>query len=223
MALMLPILEFKKMTPTDKSQARPDFYRFVGKLALDFARPDACPGAPAFAGSGASILRTARNSIFLLFLLTILTACGGNKLLKEPEPLVLNQPLARAQDDKATIYLDWVIVRYGPGSWAKNANWDEYLLRVQNDSLDTLEVTSVRAWDSQDVAQAPLNDRKQLVRQSKETAKRYKKEGVEVKAGASAGALWIASGAAIYGGSALGLGALYSGSAAAAGTAGSGA
>jgi len=165
------------------------------------------------------MLRSLGQSIFLSFLLTILTACGGSRLLKDSEPLVLNQPLAQAQDYYTTIYLDWVIVRDGPGTWAKNANWDEYLLRVQNDSQQTFEVMSVRVWDSQGVAQAPVNDRKLLIRRSKETAKRYKKEGVEVKAGASAGALWVASGAAIYGGSALGVGALYSGSTAAAGTA----
>jgi hypothetical protein len=165
------------------------------------------------------MLHSLGHSILLSFLLTTLTACGGNKLLKEGEPLVLNQPLAQVQDDYATIHLDWVIVKDGPGSWAKNANWDEYLLRVQNDSQQTLEVISVRAWDSQGVAQAPLSDRKQLTAESKETAKRYKKEGVEVQAGASAGALWVASGTALYGGSALGIGALYSGSTAAAGTA----
>lgn len=165
------------------------------------------------------MLRSLGQFIFLSFLLAVLTACGGNRLLKEPEPLVLNQPLAQAKDNYATIYLDWVIVRNGPGSWAKNANWDEYLLRMQNDSQQTLEVMSVRAWDSQGVAQAPVNDRKLLLSRSREVAKRYKKEGVEVKAGASAGALWVASGAAVYGGSALGVGVLYSGSTAAAGTA----
>lgn len=165
------------------------------------------------------MLRSLCHSIFLPLLITMLTACGGNRLLKEPEPLVLNQPLAQVQDNYATIYLDWVIVRDGPGSWAKNANWDEYLLRVQNDSQQTLEVISVRAWDSQGIAQAPVNDRKQLIAESKKTAKRYKKEGVEVKAGASAGALWVASGTALSVGSTLGVGALYSGSTAAAGTA----
>ena len=31
--------------------------------------------------------------------------------------------------------LDWIIVRDGPGTWAKNVDWDEYLIRVHTKSL----------------------------------------------------------------------------------------
>jgi len=66
--------------------------------------------------------------------LLALTACGGTKVLKEPDSFVATQPLVTASDQTLSVALDWVIVRDGPGTWAKNSDWDEYLLRVRNQS-----------------------------------------------------------------------------------------
>ena len=60
--------------------------------------------------------------------LATLSACGGTKVLGEPQPLVLEEALVTAAGDTGvTASLDWIIVRGGPGTWAKNADWDEYL------------------------------------------------------------------------------------------------
>ena len=61
-----------------------------------------------------------------------LVGCGGSKVLKEPNPFAVTQSLATASDQRLYATLDWVIVRDGPGTWAKNVDWDEYLIRIQN-------------------------------------------------------------------------------------------
>ncbi len=84
----------------------------------------------------------------VLLLLLALSGCAGTKVLKEPEPLVVTQALATASDQRVAATLDWVIVRDGPGTWARNVDWDEYLIRVQNLSNDSIRVTSISVLDS---------------------------------------------------------------------------
>ena len=152
----------------------------------------------------------------------ILTGCGGTKVLKEPQPMQITQPLAEAASPQVTATLDWVIVRDGPGTWAKNADWDEYLLTVNNDSGQPITITSLVVVDSLDAQAVPQPGRKQLVKSSKKTARRYQESGVKVKAGRGAGTMLVAGAAVTAVGvgatAAVGYGAAMSG--AAAGTAG---
>lgn len=150
-----------------------------------------------------------------------LTGCGGAKVLKEPQPLVLQQSLATASDQYVAVNFDWVIVRGGPGTWAKNADWDEYLVRVQNLGGDTIRVTEISLVDSLGTRIEPRYDRKQLVNGAKEAKRRYKGEKLQVKAGASAAVL-LAGAPAAYAtaGFAVISGGLYSSTAAAAATGG---
>lgn len=142
-----------------------------------------------------------------------LSACGGTKVLRDPEPLALAKPLATASDQYLNASLDWVIFRDGPGTWAKNVDWDEYLIRVQNVGDGPIEITGITVVDSLGTRVAPRLNRSQLVKGTKEAKRRYKGEGLKVKAGLSgkvlAGTgLFIASGtsglgaAAVYGGGA---------------------
>ncbi len=130
----------------------------------------------------------------ILLLLLAISGCGGTKVLKESEPLVVTQPLATASDEHLSVTLDWVIVRDGPGTWAKNVDWDEYLLRVQNLSDDSIRVTNITVLDSLGTRIETGDSRKQLVKGTKNTKRRYKGEGLKVKAGVSAGTL-LAAGA----------------------------
>lgn len=157
--------------------------------------------------------------VFSVFVMIALPGCGGTKVLKDPPPLVLAEPLASNADQRLEASLDWVVVRDGPGTWARNADWDEYLLRVNNLSGERLRLTGIAVYDSLDFRQETIGDRKQLVKASRATTKRYKNEGLTVKAGMSGGAL-IGSGAvALTSGTAIGAAAL-GGSTAAAGAAG---
>lgn len=134
-----------------------------------------------------------------------LSACGGTKVLKESQPMQTVQPLAAVSEQRVSAILDWVIVRDGPGTWARNADWDEYLLRVSNLSDRSIQVTGLIVVDSLDTRIDPEPGRKQLVKASKKTAKLYKKERINVKAGRGAGTM-IAAGAAV---TVIGVGAAY--------------
>lgn len=137
-----------------------------------------------------------RSAIAFLLSACLLAGCGGTKVLKEAQPIQTNKPLAATSDQQVSATLDWVIVRDGPGTWAKNADWDEYLLRVNNQSDRSIMVTRLTVVDSLDTRIESQPGRKQLVKSSKKTAKRYKESGVKVKAGMGVGAL-LASGAAV--------------------------
>ncbi len=93
------------------------------------------------------------------------------------------EPLASASDERISVTLDWVIVRNNAGSWAKNADWDEYLFRVRNASSEVIEVTGVAVFDSLGARLEPGARRKELVKASKKTHKRYKEASTKVRAG----------------------------------------
>lgn len=114
-----------------------------------------------------------------------LAGCGGSKVIKQSVDFTPPPPLAHAADASLDVTLAWVIVRNGPGSWATNADWDEYLLAVRNHSGDTLNITAVSIYDSLDTMITSDHDRNRLVGASRETARRYKGRGIEVKAGVS--------------------------------------
>ncbi len=150
-----------------------------------------------------------------LLLLLGLSACGGTKVLKEPESLVDTQALATNSDQRLSAALDWVIFRDGPGTWAKNADWDEYLIRVRNLDDDSFQLTNIIVVDSLGTRIDPRQNRRQLVKGSKETKRRYKGEGLRVKAGLS-GAVLVGAGVVIAAGtSGVGAAAMAGGGAAA--------
>ena len=158
------------------------------------------------------------NRTVLVVLLFSLTGCGGTKVLKEPEPLVVANSLSSSVDQNLSATLDWVIYRDGPGTWARNVDWDEYLIRVRNPGTDPIQITSVKVIDSLGTPVGAGASRSQLVKGTKETKKRYKGQGLEVKAGVSTGTL-LAAGAvtAASVASAGGAVAIYGSSAAVAG------
>jgi hypothetical protein len=158
----------------------------------------------------------------VVFLLSafVVAGCGGTKVLKESQPIQTTQPLAAVSDQRVTATLDWVIVRDGPGTWARNADWDEYLLRVNNQSDQRIEVSRLVVVDSLDTQIVPQPGRKQLVKNSKKTARRYKKTGVKVKAGKGAGTMLVAGAAVTAVGVGVASAAAYGGIMSAGATAG---
>ena len=158
------------------------------------------------------------RTIWTLFCANLLlTGCGGAKVLKEPKPLPeALAPVAAANDAMLSTQLDWVIVRDGPGTWSRDADWDEYLLRVENLSAETITITAMQVEDSSGHDLGPLGGRKALVKASRATARRYRDEGVTVKAGMGSGTM-IATGAAAGAvGASLGAAAVFGSTAAAA-------
>lgn len=140
------------------------------------------------------------------FLVLFLGACAGSKVLRHPLPMPeTGMPLERAARNGLELELTWVIVRDGPGSWARNADWDEYLLSARNVGNGPLTLIRVEVHDSQGVTAEPGQDRAELVKASKATAKRYREEGIEVRAGLGGATLAAAGGASYLAGSAVGV------------------
>lgn len=116
-----------------------------------------------------------------------LSACGGTKLVKHPTPLPTptESSIVSAADASLGARLEWIIVRGSPGSWAENADWDEYFIRVRNDSGAPIRITGVSVVDSLGQANPTLGHRKALVKASRENAKRYEESDLKVVAGMS--------------------------------------
>ncbi|MCH7484386.1 MAG: hypothetical protein IIA90_04475 [Chloroflexi bacterium] len=125
--------------------------------------------------------------------IVVLSGCSkGTRLIKEPEPYQIAKPIASASDERLVATLDWVIVRLGPGAWAKNADWDEFLLRFENLSDSPLKIMSVTVFDSFDTRIETRSNRKQLVKGSKETKRRYADSDIKIMAGWGGGAIALA-------------------------------
>ncbi len=155
---------------------------------------------------------TARIGLSIACIALLGGCAGGQKLLKEPVPVTREAPLVSDQNAHLAVSLDWIVVPGGPGSWARNAQWDQYQLSLQRLVAEPVVISAVRVVDSMDLRQEPLGNRKALVAASRDTGKRYAKAGFDVEPGAGldpvlsvgsgAAAVGAASGAAL--GSALG-------------------
>lgn len=136
-----------------------------------------------------------RTMAALLTACLLSAGCGGSKVLKEPVAFTPAGPLAVGTQPRLEARLEWVIVRDGPGTWAKNADWDEYLMSLHSRGDGVITITSARIVDSLGTEIPADDSRKRLVKASRETTKRYKSEGVKVKAGLS-GITLVAAGTA---------------------------
>ena len=126
----------------------------------------------------------------------LVAACGGTKVVREPQPIELKQPLASVADAAASVRLDWVIVRDGPGSWARDADWDEYLMTVSNQTDGTIRVTNVEVVDQLGIPVTRGSGREELIAGSRVTVRRYADEGLEIRAGVGAETLLLSAGVA---------------------------
>lgn len=165
-------------------------------------------------------IRDSGAALVVLALLPVLGGCGGTKVLKEPQALVAHETLAVATDTRVSAALDWVIVRDGPGTWAKNADWDEYLVSVHNESGETIAITSITLVDSGEHSHDSIPNRRKLVKASRKTARRYRDDGIRVKAGLGGAALVVAGGLSATVGAGAGAAAVYGSGAAVGATAG---
>ena len=142
----------------------------------------------------AGIAGKAIRTVLLVCLAGLLSACGGSKLIRNPVPIEFTTPLEQVSDRQVTATLQWVIVRDGPGSWAKNANWDEYLFNISNHTGEEIQITGAHIVDSMGFQHSSDSNRSRLVKASKGTIKRYKKIDIDINAGYGGGAALVAVG-----------------------------
>jgi hypothetical protein len=143
-----------------------------------------------------------------------LAACGGgSKLVRHPaqdaESMLQAPAAAQASDERLRASFHAVVLRNGPGSWARNAHWDEYYLQVTNLSASPVQITGAAVVDSHGTRLPSLDDRKQLERESDANAKRYRQEGIEITAGPGSASLLLAGAGMTVAGVGTAVGAAY--------------
>jgi hypothetical protein len=146
------------------------------------------------------ILRHSRPGFVVTIAIMSLASCSGSKVLPEPQVLIIQDPLATASDERMEIILDWVTVPDGLGSWATSANWDEFQLRVRNLTDKVIRISGIAVYDSLNTRIESTANREKLDAGSKQSAGRYRSDGVNVNASTAgqnlvnAGATMVATG-----------------------------
>jgi hypothetical protein len=131
----------------------------------------------------------------------VLSGCASTQKLSEPVPVQAPRTIADATDWRVTASIVIVIVRDGPGAWAKDVFWDEYRIQVAVAAGWPVEVTRIVVVDSLGERHRPRTLLAELKKESKETAERYDDSNIRVTAGLGAGEAWV-TGYAIGGASA---------------------
>jgi hypothetical protein len=146
----------------------------------------------------------------LIFMLVpaVLAGCGGTKVLREARPLEQTSALLAQSDGRVHVSLDSVVVRNGPGSWARDANWDEYRFRVRSATGGGVRLTGVHLLDAVGHRVAASSDRGDLVDATREVERRYEISGQLARS--PGGWTYVAGGVATAAvGTAVAAGAMY--------------
>src|SRR6187397_49237 len=76
--------------------------------------------------------------------LALVAACmPASRMVREPQPdggLALD---ARSSDGEGALTVARVLVRNGPGSWVRDASWDEYVVTLANAGEVPVQVVDV--------------------------------------------------------------------------------
>ncbi len=128
-------------------------------------------------------MRTLSGILAVLLVVFAGAGCGGAKILKESKPVERTDPLMIHANDDLTVVLVWIIVRDGPGTWAKNADWDEYHLIARNRTGEPVAINSITLVDRLGHESRPSSERDTLVDGTKATKRRYEDQEIEVQAG----------------------------------------
>jgi hypothetical protein len=113
----------------------------------------------------------------LLLSVSIVAGCSGPSVRSNALPSEQTAPLVETGDSRIAIALDAVVVRNAPGSWAKDAVWDEYRFRISSTSGDKLRVTRITVVDALDQPVEPHASRSRLIDGTRDVAQRYEASG----------------------------------------------
>jgi hypothetical protein len=119
--------------------------------------------------------KTGRRSIAapLAALSVLLAGCVSPKYSPPPTwlDLAATQPPAKA-------VLNAIIISNGPGSWQRDAPWDEYIVMITNLGAQPLDIASAALTDSTGANHAPGADIRMLEKESLILEKKYRDAGV---------------------------------------------
>ena len=113
-------------------------------------------------------------------LIALLDGCASSRLIKNPQPPTkADVGWAASGSEGITLDVHQLIFRNAAGSWVKNANWDEYVLTIKNDSQNAMEIQSFYLY-SDKLAEpvASSTSREQLDARSNTTLRALKDVGI---------------------------------------------
>lgn len=122
---------------------------------------------------------------FLLLIIFFLFGCASSQryISKPSEPA--HEIGISSKTKEISVNLNSLIVPNGPGSWVKNARWDEYVFTIKNLSNYPVIVMNIRLVDPRGInIESNLNP-EQLEEKSKALIKEYKIIGISVAIGAA--------------------------------------
>jgi hypothetical protein len=138
----------------------------------------------------------------LWVLSSLLDGCASSRLLKNPRPPTeTDVGWAASAPEGLTLEVHQLIFRNSGGSWVRDANWDEYVLTIKNDSQDTVELQGITLYSGK--LPAPVESstsREQLDAQSNRTLRALKDAGIVTGVGIVAPSALIVAGIGTSGG-----------------------
>jgi hypothetical protein len=138
----------------------------------------------------------------LLMLSGSLEGCASSRLLKNPQPSAATDVGSSATAPEGlTVTMHQLIIRNSGGSWVRDANWDEYVLTIKNDSQDAIEIQGIALYS--DKLPEPVESstsREQLDARSNRTLRAMKDAGIVAGVGIVAPSALIVAGIGTSGG-----------------------
>lgn len=135
-------------------------------------------------------------SVFLVRLFAAacvtLAGCVGPELLKEAQSLESSMSVAEAKDERILASIEAVILRNGAGTWALDAAWDEYRIRIRSLSDEPVKIREVAIFDALDHRIESRSTCGELEDATRETERRYAQSGRLAKARWGNG--WVVAG-----------------------------
>ncbi len=125
--------------------------------------------------------RRFRRGLSLLFAATLClaTACVSPKYQRADKKTPPTQPLNVTFPPSALDTSLYSEISYGgPGSWKREAFWDEYVVIMHNSGDQALKITSANLIDYADAVRPSGNDPWALERDSKTLERRYRDAGI---------------------------------------------
>ena len=115
------------------------------------------------------------------FMLVFLTSCYGPRLNKKHEESKIgNQSLAANIDSNLSINLERLIERNSKDSWAKDANWDEYIFSIENLNNQEITIQNISITDGLNIKVSPEVTRRLLNKKTRRTKNRFNKQGIKI-------------------------------------------
>lgn len=138
-------------------------------------------------------LRARFRALVFLCVAMLLSGCVTSKkykMAKEGGAPALPLSLSVTTPD-AELSVPTVIVVKGPGSWKREARWDEYVIKLRNSGEQPLTIESVELFDLNGAPRLPGTDPWQLEKLSTTNWQKYGSTGVQVLAGAGLAATYV--------------------------------